>query len=206
MSEELEEGSQKNSPTSSFDPESWIFTKGMVPDREGYYCPTAPAFPSWSMWTKNKHRADAEISITFSLLDRTDNEKDPTFYLSYGDKTSDAPDAFYRLNIFDGDLNTLRLYDRDENEVLNERTVNSAPLDRFITFTLSPVFPKKTSSTLILNPLISYQTDGNPDGLNPKKEFKIDLPLPSGEDQGNGFQYGIGVSRGDCFKIISTNL
>lgn len=197
-----EEGRNSN----HFNSENWVLTKGMIPNNEGYYCPTNIGFPSWSMWTKNKYKADVEISITFSLQDKTKNKKNPTLYFSYGDKTSDAPDTFYRFNILDGDLNTIRLYDRRGNEIIFERSINNAPLDKFITFTISPVFPNKKSSTLILNPEISYQIEGEGYNFEPKNEFKTNLPLSSGDNQGDGFQFGIGISKGDCFKIITTNL
>jgi len=192
--------------SNSFNSSNWMFTKDMIPNKEGFYCPKSPNFPSWSMWTKNRYKADSEISITFSLLDKTDNKKNPTFYISYGDKTSDAPDAFYRFNVFDGDLNTLRLYDREENEVVFERSKNDAPMDKFITLTISPVFLNKKSSTLTLNPVVSYQLDGQEYSFEPEKFFEIDLPLSSGKNQGDGFQYGLGISKGDCFKIISSSL
>ncbi len=191
----------------SFNSEDWIFIRDIILNKEGYYCPQSPNFPSWTIWTKNKHKADSEISITFSLLDKTKNNKDPTLYISYGDKTSDAPDTFYRFNIFDGDLNTLRLYNREGTGVLFERSKNSAPLDKFITFTISPVFLNKKSSRLTLNPVISYSLDdGQEHPFQPENKFEINLPLSSSENQGDGFQYGFGVSSGDCFKIISSNI
>jgi len=201
-----DENKLNNESGNSFNSADWLSSNDMSPNNEGFYCPKQPAFPSWSLWSKNKYMADREIEITFSLLDKTDNNKNPTLYISYGDKDNDVPDAFYRFNIFDGDLNTLRLYDRKEDEVLFERSRNSAPLDKFITFTVSPVFLNKKSSMLTLNPTISYQLDGREYAFEPKKQFEIDLPLPSSEKQGDGFHYGLGVSAGDCFKIISTNL
>lgn len=192
---------------SSFNSDNWVFTKPMPSNNEGYYCPTNNGFPSWSMWTINKYKADKEISITFSLQDKTKDEKNPTLYLSYGDKTSDAPDTFYKFNIFDGDLNTIRLYDRSGNKIIaEEHAANVASIDNYITFTISPVFPNRKSPKLILNPTISYQFEGEGYLFETKKEFSIKLPLPSGDQQGTGFQFGIGVSKGDCFKIISTNL
>lgn len=206
LSGTTKEGSTKEKDGNGFNPDNWLFTKEISPNREGYYCPTNIGFPSWFMWSKNKYKADSDVSISFSLLDKTSDDKNPTLYFSYGDKTSDAPDTFYRVNIFDGDLNTIRTYDRNGKEVQFERSVNRTPLDRFITFKITPVFPNKKSSILVLNPTISYQLEGKKYDFDPKKEFKINLPLSSGDEQGDGFQYGIGVSEGDCFKIISSNL
>lgn len=191
-----------NDATNSFNPEDWIFVSGMISNKEGYYCPARPPFPSWAMWTKKKYRAEREISITFSLKDNTDNDKNPTLFISYGDKTNEAPDAFYRFNIFDGDLNTLRLLGRDEERLQTATKIDKAHSESFIVFTISPVFINKKSSTLMLNPTISAKDYE----FNPKEEFKIELPFPSIENQGDGFQYGLGVSKGDCFKILSSSL
>ena len=206
LSGTTEEKSTKEKNGNGFNPDGWVFTNETSPNKEGYYCPANIGFPSWFMWSKNKYKADSQVSISFSLLDKTSDDKNPTLYFSYGDKTSDAPDTFYRINIFDGDLNTIRTYDRDSKEVQFERSINKAPLDRFITFKIAPVFPNKKSSILILNPTISYQLDGKKYDFDPKKEFKINLPLSSGDEQGDGFQYGIGISEEDCFKIISSSL
>lgn len=196
-----------DTPSRSFNSMDWTFIRGMAPNKEGYYCPQSPSFPSWAMWTKNKHKANNEISITFSLLDKTKNDKGPTLFISYGDKTSDAPDTFYRFNIFDGDLETLRLYNREGDPVLSERSVNSANLDKYITFTISPVFLNKKSPRLTLNPVISYPLDEGPTyNFEPEGTFELNLPWSSSADQGDGFHYGIGVSGGDCFKVISSSL
>lgn len=195
-----------NESGNSFNSDDWLSMNDMGPNNEGFYCPKKPSFPSWSLWSKNKYLADRDIAITFYLLDKTDDDKNPTLYISYGDKDNDVPDAFYRFNIFDGDLNTLRLYGRKEDEKQFERSRNSAPLDKFITFAVSPVFLNKKSSILTLNPTISYQLDGREYSFEPKNQFATELPIPSSEKQGDGFHYGLGVSEGDCFKIISTNL
>ncbi|MCL5113685.1 MAG: hypothetical protein M1372_00745 [Patescibacteria group bacterium] len=203
----LGDANKKEENNNGFNTDNWIFAYETSPNKEGYYCPDNPAFPSWFMWSKNKHNADFETQIYFSLLDRTDNGKNPTLYLSYGDKTGAAPDTFYRINILDGDLSTVRLYGRGGNNSLQfDRSIHRASLDKFITFTISPVFPNKKSSTLILNPVLSFQLDGKQYDFDSKKEFKVDLPLTSANEQGDGFQYGIGISQGDCFKIISSNI
>jgi hypothetical protein len=198
------DGSKQNND--SYDNQKWVYTKGTTPNNEGYYCPQNIGFPTWAMWTKNKYKSDAEVSVTFSLQDKTEDKKNPTLYFSFGDKTSSAPDTFYRLNVFDGDLNTLRLYNRGDNEVIFERSVNEASLDQFITLKISPVFPNKKSTILLLNPTVSFQVDGQQYDFSPKNDFKIKLPFPSVESQGDGFQFGIGISRGDCFKIVTTSL
>lgn len=193
-----------NDEEKGFIKENWKFYKDMIPNEEGYYCPGSPGFPSWAIWTIKKYKADTEASITFSLLDKTNDNKNPTLNFSYGDKTNKTPDIFYKINILDGDLNTIRLYSSKDDGIF-DRSSNDIPLDRYITFTVSPVFSGKSSSKLILNPSITYLVDGKDESYIPKKEFKIELPFTN-ERQGDGFQFAIGVSKGDCFKIISTNL
>ncbi len=205
-SEVLGNSDEENDGLSSFENSNWIFSYNSYPDKEGYYCPNNNAFPSWFMWSKNKYSAEYSAQFSFSLKDRTENEKNPTLYFSYGDKSNNAPDTFYRINVFDGDLNTLRLYDREGNERLFDRSTNIAPLDKFISFSILPRFPNPNSSMLIINPEISYQKKGKPYEFQPNKEFKVELPISSAEQQGDGFHFGIGVSAGDCFKIISTNI
>ncbi|MBU0572488.1 hypothetical protein KKH23_03635 [Patescibacteria group bacterium] len=198
-----DEGEFGNELGKSFDIVNWLFASGMTPDKEGFYCPPKnPAFPSWVMWTANKYLVDREVSITFSLKDKTDNNKNPTFFISYGDKSNDVPDSFYRINVFDGDLNTIRLRDRNDDEVTFERSVSDAPLDKYITLSLSPVFPNKKLPLLTINPAVL----GPEYEFEPGSAFEINLPISSSESQGDGFQYGLGVSTGDCFKIISSNL
>jgi len=197
--------SVKEEKKSSFIKENWIFYKEINPNEDGYYCPGQPGFPNWVIWTKNKYKADKEISLSFYLLDKTNNNKNPTLVLSYGDKTNKKPIVYYSLNILDGDLNTIRLYNQKGNDVIFERSREDILLDSYITVNISPVFMGKDSSKLIINPKISYLVESKEESFTPKKEFKIELPFTS-ENQGDGFQFAIGVSKGDCFKIISSNI
>lgn len=188
----------------NFDPDKWIFSVSTSSDKEGFYCPNGNSFPSWFIWTKNRYLPNKPNTVTFILLDKTKNDKNPSFYLTYGDKSNSAPEQFYRLNIFDGDASTIRLYDNNDEEVLYDRSSDPAPTDKYITLKLDPVFPNIKSVSLLLNPTVSYQIDGKIKDLNLQKEFKTNLPIPSIESMGEGFQFGIGVSKGDCFKIISS--
>jgi hypothetical protein len=203
---------EKNSnEISTFLEDEWNFYndgKTMKPDNEGFYCPGQPGYPRWAMWTKARYKVDREIKIIFSLLDRTNNGKGPTLMFSYGDRTYKSSTTYYGLNIFDGDLKTIRLYtfpngkNKQEGEGMLSK---NAPLE-FITLTISPNFNNKNvSSILSINPMINY----NQEGINNEEkifgmDFKINFPLSS-ENQGEGFQIGLGVSEKDCFKIISTN-
>ena len=180
----------------------WELSSQIMVDDKGYSCPKSISFPSWLMWTDRKYKADEDFKITFSLEDRTDDNKNPTFYISYGDKTGSVPETFYKINLLDGDLNTMRLYNQNMDPINFGRTENPIDLHNFITLSISPSFPDKQASQLILNPLISYQLDGKKKTYDSERIFKVNLPISSPDEQGEGFQYGVGVSKGDCIKII----
>lgn len=194
----------ENSNGVNFDPSNWVFSVNVLADKEGFYCPSGNSFPSWFMWTKKRHLPDKANTITFIMLDKTKDDKNPSFYITYGDKSNSAPEQFYRLNIFDGDASTLRLYNNNDEEIVFDRSSDPAPTDKYITLKIDPIFPNTKSVSLLINPTVSYQIDGKIKDLNLQKEFKANLPIPSTDSMGEGFQYGIGVSRGDCFKIISS--
>lgn len=193
----------------SFSLEDWNLVADVSVDSEGYFCPNIVPFPSWFMWTKNKYKADRPISITFHLMDKTSaNGKNPTLFFSYGDKSNNAPDTYYRINILDGDLNTLRLLGKKEVILKSDRSLNEISITDFLTFKIAPVFPRSSSSRLNINPSISYPINGTTITYAPPsdKDFMVNLPFPSKDDQGDGAQYGIGVSKGDCFRVISYEL
>lgn len=190
----------------TFDDSLWIIAGDTKPDKNGFYCPKQVSFPSWFMWSKQKYKPDHPLIFTFSLKDETPkNDKNPSLFISYGDKTTNGVDAFYRINVFDGDLSTVRLYDRDENEIKIERSINNINFDTFLTLSLEPVFLKKDSTTVYLNMTLDYLFDNESKSLK-SDEFVVKLPFPTQESLGSGFNFGIGVSGGDCFKVISTNI
>lgn len=63
---------------------------------------------------------------------------------------------------------------------------------------------------IILNPELSFNLEGGKSYTfepDPQKEFSVtEIPLAGIDQQGEGKSYGLGVSKGDCFKIISSNL
>ncbi len=194
-----------NQIETNFDKEKWNFyKKDFIADENGFYCPGFPGFPNWAVWSKTKLKANQEITIVFSLLDKTNNSKNPTLFFSYGDKTNKKPEEYYTINILDGDLNTIRLYPRKGSEIF-ARSSGEIQTDNYITFNISPVFTGKNSSKLIINPSVTYLFDGIKETFVPKHDFSVELPFME-ESQGSGFNIGLGVSKGDCFKIISTNI
>jgi hypothetical protein len=188
----------------SSDGEKWNFyKKDLLTDENGFYCPGTPGFPSWAMWSKDKLKANQEVSIVFSLEDKTDNNKNPTLFFSYGDKTNKKPEVYYTVNILDGDLNTIRLYPRRGQEIF-ARSPDDIKIDSYVTFNIAPVFSSKNTSKLIINPSLIYLVDGAKESYIPKNELVVELPFTE-DNQGDGYSVGLGVSKGDCFKVISTS-
>lgn len=186
----------------------WIFSKAKYDlTDDGFYCPKTVGFPSWFMWTK-KFLVEQEVQIRFKLKDETkDNEKPPTLYLSYGDKTSEAPEVFYRVNVLDGDFQTLRVYDGNNNPVGSARAPHQPDLKNDLVIILKPSVPNPNRSNINLNPELSFKIENDETYIFiPEKEFNLGIPLVSLSQQGDGKQIGVGVSKGDCFKIISSNL
>lgn len=198
----------------SFDIKKWNFSPSAKTDKEGYICPNNTlGFPSWAIWTKGKYLVSQSISLTIALKDKTPkNDKPAALYLSYGDKTNEIPDTFYRVNIFDGDIKTIRLYGRGGSEKIDDDRLKIEPsIDGYITFTLDPIFPNNMPPNLKLNPRLSYTPMLRDSSMQNEEfvsnhDFIVALPFTNIVAQGNGFQYGFGVSEGDCFKVVSNNL
>jgi len=192
-----------------FNSEKWHFTGyDYELTKEGFYCPNKVDFLSWFMWTSKKLLIEEEVQIRFKLKDDTKNDKFPTLFISYGDKSNKAPEIYYTINIFDGDLKTIRVNANKDNYKETDRSSKHEPsLENEILFTLRPSAPSRNLSKITLHPELSFKIE-NDEQYNfvPEKEFTFGIPLVSIANQGNGKQIGIGISKGDCLKIISSNL
>lgn len=195
-------------PLTDFNENYWIFSESKFElTDDGFYCPGRVGFPSWFIWTKNKFLIESEVQIIFKLKDRTNNNKPPTLLLSYGDKTSDVPETFYRVNILDGDLKTIRVYAEDDKYENYDRAKHEPNLDNDLLISLRPSAPSRNLSKISLNPELSFKLENDEKySFIPEKDFTFGVPLVSISQQGDGKQLGIGVSKGDCFKIISSNI
>lgn len=206
---ELQKENSQTGLLKNFDQNFWIFSqaKPEITD-DGFYCPKNVAFPSWFIWTERKFIVGDEIKIVFRLKDKTKNDKPPTLLLSYGDKVGNKPDIFYQMNILDGDPKTIRLYDKNQYDVGFDRSENEPNLENDLVLTVGSFFPKSNLIKLILYPELSFKLENDkPYTFVPNKEFSIsEIPLAGIDQQGEGKSFGIGVSIGDCFKIISSNL
>lgn len=191
-----------------FNENNWVFSdsKYELTD-DGFYCVSKVSFPSWFIWTKNKFLIEYEVQIRFKLKDRTNNNKPPTLLLSYGDKTSDVPEIFYTVNVLDGDLKTIRVYAEDDKYKEDDRAKYEPNLDNDLLISLKPSAPSRNLSKISLNPELSFKLENNEKySFIPEKDFTFGVPLVSISQQGDGKQFGIGISKGDCFKIISSNI
>lgn len=193
-----------------FNSASWIFSKANPETtNDGFYCPKNVAFPSWFIWTQRKFLIENELKLRFKLKDNTPkNGRPPTLLLSYGDKTSESPEIFYTVNILDGDLRTIRVYaEKGKYEEFDRKSEYEPNLDNDLLITLKPSAPSSNLAKITLNPELSFKIAGDQVyPYIPEKEFTFGVPLVSISQQGEGKQLGVGVSKGDCFKILSSNV
>lgn len=190
-----------------FKENEWIFCSQRYDlTKDSFYCPGKVNFPSWFMWTKKKFLIEREVQIRFKLRDNTKNNKPPTLLVSYGDKTGDAPEGFYRINVLDGDFKTIRVYAENRNYEDFDRAEQAPNLDNDLLIILRPNAPSQNPK-ISLNPELSFKLENDEVySFIPDKDFNFGVPLVSISQQGDGKQFGLGVSKGDCFKIISSNL
>lgn len=193
---------------SSFNPEEWII-KSFEQDDEGYYCSLTKKFEVWSMWSKKKVPPNVDkIKIKVKLKNRKNKNKVPTFTISYGEyKPEFSPIVAYRLNIFDTDVKSIRLYD-DKNKSVAQSFLELEPdLSSDLTIELIPRIPDPKSRVIKLNPSIVYvaSDQDTPVEFEPEEEFATLLPTATLEDE-TPQQFGIGTNYETCFKPIFVEL
>lgn len=214
LGRESSEVEQRSENSKSFNEENWNWSKtSLGKTKDGYYCPNKPGYRPWTAWTKDKRLLESPTKIKFKLRDKTTkNNKPPTLYLTYGDKTNDIPEQFYRFNIFDGDLRTIGQYDSNDDKnsqdwLTEEPTIELS--EEFI-FELNPSIPNPDHNRVSLNPSLSFRRpDDSTYEYKPKPDknlFSTGVPYAKISEEVEGQHMGLGVSKGDCFKIISSNL
>lgn len=192
--------------STEFNPNDWIIEK-FDQDDEGFYCPTTRKFDFWSIWSKQKFSPQLE-SIKLRIKVKNKNGKSPpTISVNYGEfHPNYSPTYFYRLNIFDTDTKTVRLYNEKNDSVAQDWLEFTPDLSNEMTITLKPRIPNPDSRNLNLNPSLKYTTSNQVDPVDfvTKKEFSTILPSVDIEDLQN--QIGIGISKNSCFKPISVEI
>lgn len=191
-----------------FNPEEWYIESFSI-DKEGYYCPTTSKFDYWSIWSKSTYSPNIN-SIQIRVLTKTKQGSTlpPTLAISYGEfKPNLSPIQFYRLNIFDTDLKSIRLYNANEDSVAQDWLSENPELKSEMSFKLSPRSIDPNSRILNLNPRIEYASPNKdkPIVYSPNEDslFQITLPTVGIEDGTVKKQIGIGSSKESCFKPIA---
>jgi hypothetical protein len=196
--------------STEFNPDEWIIVGfNPSPDREGFYCPETKKFNYWSMWSKSKiplKFSSVKIRAKVKMIDK---KSLPTIVISYGDYIPNfSPYVYYRLNIFDEDLKSIRLYDENDKSVAQDRFSDTPNLESEVVITLSPRVPNPSIRKLNINPTLKYvSSESNRDiPFIPVSDFSTYLPSVDIEDSVLKKQIGIGTSMGSCIKPISVDL
>lgn len=192
-----------------FNPEDWII-ESLELDKEGYYCSLTNKFDYWSMWSKATYPpALNKIKIKILAKPKPGSKLLPTISISYGEfKPHFSPIQFYRLNIFDTDQKSIRLYN-DKNKSVAQTWLKEEPdLSSEMLIILSPRNPDPNSRVLNLNPSFEYALPEKerPINFSPEEKFQVTLPTVGLEDGTVRKQVGIGGSKQTCFKPIAVEI
>lgn len=192
-----------------FNPEGWLIDSFEL-DKEGFYCSLTGKFDYWSMWSKDSFSPTVnQIKIKLLVKSRSNSKTPPTIAISYGEyKTNFSPIQFYRLNIFDTDLKSLRLYNDKDKSTAQEWLESEPDLTSEMSITLSPRNSNPNSRILNLNPSLEYAISGDdkPYIFTPKETFQVVLPTVGLEDGTVRKQIGIGSSKSTCFKPVAVEI
>lgn len=189
-----------------FKEDDWII-ENYKKDNEGYYCPTAKNFTYWSIWSKRKVPLIlSELKIKLLIKKSKGTDSPPTLVIVYGEYKKDySPQVYYRLNIFDDSLRSIRLYDSKNKSVEQDWLSEDPDLSSEIMISISPRSLGPDNRKIGVNPKIAYSTSTSPiiTEFKSEKDFIVMIPIIKVEDKNINKQIGIGVNSGTCFKITS---
>lgn len=193
-----------------FNEDDWIIEK-FLKDDEGYYCPTITKnFNYWSIWSKKKLPLKFnQVKIRLKIKSKLKLPEPATIVISYGEYIKNkSPSIFYRLNIFDDSMKSIRLYD-DKNKVQSQDWLEKLPdLDNEMVINLSPRTPEPKGRKLYLNPELNYKPLDSEQQIEfrPKEEFYTFIPSVDLEDDSIQQQIGIGTKKDVCIKPIAIEI
>jgi len=190
---------------SGFIKENWI-TTGFEIDNEGYYCHTKKSFDYWSIWTRQTYPPILnKVYIKLALKQQKNYDNTPTIAITYGEYIANQSFIpFYRLNIFDTDLKTIRLYNSKNDSKAQDWLEVEPDIKSEMAIMFSPSSSNRSSRIISLNPSITHV---NVDSTEPiifksKKEFNVELPTVGIDDGSVKKLFAIGSPIGTCFKVI----
>jgi hypothetical protein len=195
--------------TTNFDPSQWIIDNSFsAPTPEGFYCPQARGFGSWSMWTIKKIPLNiSSIIVRFQVQNPID-AKIPNVIFSYGEYVPNfAPVNIYKVSIFDGNQKIIRVYN-SKNKAYTSQSLKALPdISSDMVLTLYPN-PSHTSSQLSLDFQLDYKDEtGAIQSYRPI--IPLVIPLENHVDTSDGSiqeQFGVGIQNDACVKITSSNV
>lgn len=193
----------------NFNPSDWIIDNFDI-DKDGYYCTRVKKFEFWSIWSTKKYSpTPASIKIKVLAKSKIGSKNPPTIAISYGEyKSSFSPVQFYRLNIFDTDNKTIRLYDSNNKSVAQDWLSQEPDLASEMLIKLAPRNSNPNSRVVNLNPELEYVVSGEPNQkpYSPEIKFEVSLPTVGIESGTVQKQIGIGSSIDTCFKPIAIDI
>lgn len=192
-----------------FNPTEWIIDNFDI-DSDGFYCTRVKKFEFWSIWSMKKYSpTPTSIKVKILTKSKQGSKNPPTLAISYGEyKTNFSPLQFYRLNIFDTDTKTIRLYDSDNKSVAQGWLPKEPDLASEMLIKLFPRNSNPNSRVINLNPELEYVVFGEPNQkpYTPEEVFEVGLPTVGIESGTVQKQIGIGSSIDTCFKPISIEI
>lgn len=191
---------------SAFNPSDWVIDRFEI-DKDGYYCPKVTNFEYWSIWSKSTYSPTADkIKIKVLAKPKPGSKSPPTISISYGEYKQNlaSPSQFYRLNIFDTDMKTIRLYDSGNKSIAQNWLSKEPESGSEMIVTLSPRNANPNSRVINLNPSLEYVvTDqNNLEVYKPENSFEVSIPTVGLDDGTVKKQVGVGSSINTCFKPI----
>lgn len=206
--ESIKSGSALGANT-EFNPDDWIIESFEL-NKEGFYCSLTNKFDYWSIWSKATYPPVlGKIKVKILTKPKPGSRTPPTISISYGEfKPNFSPIQFYRLNIFDTDNKSMRLYNSENDSVSQGYLVEDPDLGSEMSIILSPRNPDPDSRILNLNPSLEYALPGKdrPIEFRPDEKFEVSLPTVGIEDGTVRKQIGIGSSKNTCFKPIAVEI
>jgi len=200
------ETTSKTSTVSSFSQDDWLI-KNFYTDSDGYLCPNVSNFDYWSIWTKKEYPLQIKsVKIRIYVKSTPKSKNPPTIAVTYGSyKNGYAPQPMYRLNIFDSDTKTIRLYNENNKSKAQDWLQELPDLSSEMVITLSPRVPDPNGRKINVNPIIKYAINDSDKQteFTPSQNFEVVLPTVGMEDETLKKQIGVGTQKGNCFKITA---
>ncbi len=191
--------------SSSFNQNDWLI-KNFNTDTDGFLCPTVNNFEYWSIWTKKEFPLQIKnIKLRIYIKSNPKSKVPPTITITYGSYSNGyAPQQLYRLNIFDSNTETIRLYNENNKSKSQDWLQETPDINSEMMIILSPRVPDPNGRKININPVIKYAVkDSDTQKEFAPQNFEVVLPTVAMKDETLNKQIGVGTQKGNCFKITA---